>query len=66
MAVNASGPANAEHQLELNQIESALSEVSDFFHDFPGSLPDQEEDIEFIARGAVERLQRFVVDRWGS
>ena len=66
MTVKASGPANVEHQFELNQIESVLSEVSDFFHDHPGSLPEQEEDIEDKARHVLDRLNEFVTERWGS
>jgi hypothetical protein len=66
MTVKASGSANVDHQFELNQIESVISEVADFFHDYPGSLPEQEEDIENKARHAAGRLNEFIAERWGS
>jgi hypothetical protein len=66
MSTTGAGPADADHQYELNQIDSLVSEVADFFHDFPGSLPEQEEDIENKTREALERLFSFVTERWGS
>ena len=66
MSYTADGPAGVGHELTIDGIGDELGEIAQFFQDHPGSLPDQEEDIEAMARSALSRLENFVTERWGS
>lgn len=66
MTLPVNRPADGVVQAEFAQVEDAIDRVANFFNDYPGSLPDQEEDIEDIARHALGLLTEFIADRWGS